>query len=81
MKPEQKMAITFSVYGAVMGVFSALFRILALDFLVPIAGYCAMVFVAKKFAGGKNLKWLIFSSLPSFVLVWFTAWILVFNIR
>lgn len=80
MKPEQKMAIVFSVLGVAMGALSSFLGMLAVSIVVPIAAYIAMVFAAGKMESGKKMKWVVTHSLPSFVLVWIIVWIFVFNL-
>ncbi len=79
MKPEQKVGIIFSVFGAAMGIFSTLIGMLALAFIVPIAGYVAMLFAISRLEKTKKMKWVVANSVMSFVMVWFIVWIFAFN--
>lgn len=80
MKPEQKFAIIFTVFGAAMGAFSTYIGILALSFAVPIVGYIAMLFLMRRIETSKKMKWIVTNSIMSFLLVWLVSWIFIFNI-
>ena len=81
MKPEQKMAMVFSVFGVAMGLFSNYVGVLALAFVVPIAGYVGLTFAMSKMEREKKVKWVVVNSAMVFVLVWIIAWIFLFNVR
>lgn len=80
MKPEQKSAIIFTIFGAAMGAFSTYIGILVLSFAVPIAGYIAMLFLMSRIETSKKMKWIVTNSIMSFLLVWLVSWIFIFNI-
>jgi hypothetical protein len=81
VKPEQKVGIASTAYGAAMGIFSAWVGTLAIAGLVPIAGYVGLVFAMKRMESEKKAKWIVGQGVLSFLLVWVVVWILVFNMR